>query len=215
MRITNTSGAWTSAELYTIDRFTFGTFQWQVQALLNDLDPKVVLNLNTYGPTTFAEDGTNQIDIGFTRWGRTGSSAPNLFYNVWPANANQTRTGISFVHLQRNMYSTHRFTWSRADVTFKSMIGFRKDDGNLFHSWKSSANFASAVPQTTAPVHINLWVFPYGSDDFYPTDGKPVEVIIHDFTYLPLPSSGRRTLFQCTYTLLLLVFLSLSLGKAF
>jgi hypothetical protein len=33
------------------------------------------------------------------------------------------------------------------------------------------------------PIHMNLWLFkPEG-----PTDGKSVEIIIHEFKYTPLP----------------------------
>jgi len=177
------SGGWTSAELFTANSFTFGTFQWQIEALLDTLDPKVVLSLYTYRPLIAGVDGTNQITIDFSRWEQNTSTAPNLFYNVWPASTNETKNGISFLYSQTSPYTTHRIIWSPKLVSFKSLHGFQNGDANLFQSWQSSVAFATAVPQAAAPIHIKLWIFHSATGDLSPTDGNQIEVIIHDFTY--------------------------------
>src|SRR5262245_34180906 len=45
LRITNTNGVWTAAELFTTDKLGFGTYQWQVDGPIDVLDRNVVLGL--------------------------------------------------------------------------------------------------------------------------------------------------------------------------
>jgi hypothetical protein len=193
--------------LYTINRFTFGTFQWQVEGQLDILDRKVVLGFFTYGPPVAGVDGTNEIDIEFSRWGQNTSTAPNLFYTVWPASLNDSKNYTSVFFNQTTPYTTHRMTWSSTAVSMKSLYGFYNDDTNLFYSWQTPANFVTAVPQATAPIHMNLWVFLDGTTDPSPSDGNPVEVIIHDFVYATptanLTTSGVATVTSFTLILVL------------
>jgi hypothetical protein len=37
------------------------------------------------------------------------------------------------------------------------------------------------IPQNPQPAHMNLWLV----DGKPPRDGKEVEIVIHDFTYVP------------------------------
>ncbi|CAF2840879.1 unnamed protein product, partial [Rotaria sp. Silwood2] len=216
LQITNASGAWTCAELYTNNRFTFGTFQWQVEGRLDLLDRKIVLGLFTYGPPVAGVDGTNEIDIEFSRWGQNGSVAPNLYYTVWPATINDSTNATWMFYNQTSLYTTHRIMWSSVSVAMKSLHEFQNDDTNLFHSWQSWPGYASAKPQATAPIHMNLWVFHYGTTDRSPSNGNPIEIIIHDFTYVDPTVSSTITgvasvmLFETVTILIGLFFVILS-----
>jgi hypothetical protein len=148
-----------------------------------------VLGFFTYGPPVAGVDGTNEIDIEFARWGLNASTSPNLFYTTWPASINDSRSYNSVFFNQTTSYTTHRMTWSSTAVSWESLYGFQSDNTNLFFSWQTPANFASAVPQASAPIHINLWVYLDGTTDPSPSDGNPVEVIVHDFTYIDLTTS--------------------------
>lgn len=184
LQITNASGLWTCAELYTNNRFQYGTFQWQIDGRLDIFDQKIVLGLFTYGPPVAGADGTNEIDIEFARWDQNGSAVPNIFNTIWPATLNNSHHGTSLFYNQTNLKTTHRFTWSSTSISMKSLYGFQDDDTNLFHSWQSSPNYTSAIPQASAPIHMNLWVFHFGTLDRSPRNGQPVEVVIHDFKYI-------------------------------
>ncbi len=81
LKISHSSkNGWTSAELYSANKFQFGTFRWFVEGAVDKFDPNVVLGLFTYG----GADGTNEIDIEFAKWGVTDSAASNLFYTIYP-----------------------------------------------------------------------------------------------------------------------------------
>jgi hypothetical protein len=51
---------------------------------------------------------------------------------------------------------------------------------NLTFSYKTPSNFSSAMPIIGAPIHMNLWSY----EGKPPINGKEVEIIIHDFTYI-------------------------------
>ena len=214
--ITNSSGAWTCAELYTNNRFSFGTFQWQVEGRLDILDRKVVLGLFTYGPPVAGVDGTNELDIEFSRWGQNSSTTPNLYYTVWPSTLNYSTDATSILYNQTSSSTTHRVIWSLGSVTMKSLYGFQNDNTNLFQSWQSAPSYAISVPNATAPIHMNLWVFHYGTTDRSTSNGNPVKIIIHDFTYAdPTVSTSTSvvssaTLFENSYIPIFLFFLHLS-----
>ena len=76
LRISNGGGTWTASELFTTDRLGFGTYQWQVDGPIDTYDKNVVLGLFPYGPAAgIGGDGTNEIDIEYSRWGQ--ATGPN------------------------------------------------------------------------------------------------------------------------------------------
>src|SRR5260370_4331204 len=66
MKISHAGGTWTAAEIFTVDRLGFGTYQWQIDAPVDRLDPNVVVGLFPYGPNG---PRTNEIDIEYAFWG--------------------------------------------------------------------------------------------------------------------------------------------------
>ncbi len=78
--------------------------------------------------------------------------------------------------------TTHRFIWSREGVKFRSLRGYRNDEGEEIASWiyapDEPARRISAQPM---PIHINLWLFQGRA----PKNGQEVEVIIHQFKFTP------------------------------
>jgi hypothetical protein len=83
-RISNTQGTWTASEIFTTDKLGFGTYQWHVDGPIDTYDKNVVLGLFPYGPAAgIGSDGTNEIDIEYSRWGR--ASGPNGDWTNYPA----------------------------------------------------------------------------------------------------------------------------------
>jgi hypothetical protein len=172
-----TTGGWTCAELYTNVKFGFGTFRWFVEGAIDKFDTNVVLGLFTYGGV----DGTNEIDIEVAKWGQKEPEASNLFYTVYPRTLGIAKpvSNGTLMSLQ-GTYTTHQFNWTSAHVAFQSQYGFMDSPNqNIFFSYRTPANFTTAMPYLDAPLHINLWAF-QGKP---PTDGQEVEIIIHDFKY--------------------------------
>jgi hypothetical protein len=174
LKYNESNDRWEAAELRTTVKLGYGTYQWKLEGPVNNLDKNVVLGLFNYsGNSRFDE-----MDIEFSRWGH--DNAPILNYTIWPATGD---TGVNNVTWARDFemngsYSTHRFTRTNSSLTFKSLYGFQDGNKNLFASktWKNP----TSISTLEMPVFMNLWLF-----DAPPTDGKDVEIIIHEFKYTP------------------------------
>jgi hypothetical protein len=167
-----TTGKWNCAEIYSTQNFGYGTYQWQVEGAIGSFDKNIVLGLFNYS----GNDRYDEMDIEFARWGN--DAWPNLNYTVWPAAGGQGPWGYSKNFSLTGTYTTHRFTRSANSVVFKSMGGFYNDDTNLFASATCSSP-TSSISILGMPIHMNLWLYNGNA----PSDGKEVEVIIHNFRY--------------------------------
>lgn len=174
-----TTGGWTSAELYTKVKFSFGTFRWFVQGAIDRFDPNVVLGLFTYGGVDF----TNEIDIEVAKWGQTNPQASNYFYTIYPYALGVAKPTSSGTRLSlQGTYTTHQFIWLPRSVALQIQGGFitTSQTKHLIFSYTTPANFSCATPYASAPLHMNLW----SHKGKPPTDGKEVEIIIHNFQYI-------------------------------
>ncbi len=171
------TGGWTCAELYTNVKFGFGTFRWFVEGAIDKFDTNVVLGLFTYG----GEDGTNEIDIEVAKWGRKEPEVSNLFYTVYPRALGVAKpVSVGTRMSLQGTYTTHQFNWTSNHVAYQSQHGFMTSPiENIFFSYLTPKNFTTSMPYIDAPLHLNLWAF-QGKP---PTDGREVEIIIHDFKY--------------------------------
>lgn len=180
LKISNSNGGWSCAELYTDVKFGFGTYKWFVEGPIDKLDTNVVLGLFTYGNP----DGANEIDIEVAKWGQTAPEAGNYFYTIYPHTVGAAKpvssgTRISF---DEGTYSTHQFIWSPTSVKLQGQNGFMTNPNDqIFFQWETPSDFSSAMPYIEAPLHMNLWLF----EGRAPTDGQEVEIVIHDFQYTP------------------------------
>jgi hypothetical protein len=185
LAITNVSGTWTCAEVWTDATFGFGTYQWQLATAVDNLDPSVVLGLFSYGPPALGPDGTHEIDIEYARFG--SPTADNGRWTIFPnVIVDPPLIGRSSYMLlpDADPTTTSRFTWSPATVAFATLGGYQPvgSDARLLHSWTyQPADPTTTISQSPMPVHMNLWLF-RGNP---PTDGQGVEVVIHDFTFTP------------------------------
>jgi hypothetical protein len=185
LALTNVDGTWYCAEVWTDDAFGFGTFQWQVKTAVDDLDPNVVLGLFAYGPPTLGPDGTHEIDIEYARFGSTTADIGRwtIFPNEIVTPPLLGRSSYPLV-LGADPATTSRFTWTSTKVAFATLGGWQPPGSstNLFDSWTyRPADPTTTISQSPMPVHMNLWLF-HGNP---PTDGQPVEVVIHDFSFTP------------------------------
>jgi hypothetical protein len=180
LKIAHANGAWTCAELETTERFGFGTYQFQLDAAIDKLDPNVVLGLFTYPPDDVGPDTTNEIDIEFARWGAPAN--PNGNYTVWPAELGRTNSSHTFELALNGTYTTQRFHWSHDAIVFQSLHGHTDTDANEFARWDfRPSTFAQDIPQRPVPLHLNLWLF----GGHAPTDGKEVEIVVSALRYTP------------------------------
>jgi len=187
LRIANGGGTWTSAELFTTDRLGFGTYQWQVDGAIDTLDQNVVLGLFPYGPAAgIGNDGTNEIDIEYSRWGQ--ANGPNGDWTDYPASG-KTIGELSYTFSLSGMtLSTSRFTWSSSTITDWLLMGLQPVDGTtgMIKTWTYAPPMPSVnVPQQPLPLGMNLWCF-----DAPPSNGNPVEIVIRDFVFVAGGAAG-------------------------
>ena len=182
MKLTNNGGTWSGAEIFTTDKIGFGTYQWQIDGPVDKLDRNVVVGLYPYGPEAgIGNDGQNEIDIEYARWG--DASYPNGNYTVYPPTGTGS-TEITFDFTLTGTYTTSRFTWSSTKIDFASLSGFEPlgSTAGLIKAWTfSPATPTTKIPQQALPLGMNLWCF-----QAPPSNGQNVEIIVRDFTFVPL-----------------------------
>ncbi len=188
-RISNAQGMWTASEIFTTDKLGFGTYQWHVDGPIDSYDKNVVLGLFPYGPAAgIGGDGTNEIDIEYARWGR--ASGPNGDWTDYPASGTTIGELSYTFSLAGTTLSTSRFVWTKTSITsslLSPLIPVGTDDG-LIKTWTyAPPNPTMNIPQQALPLGMNLWCF-----DAPPSDGKPVEIIVRDFTFVPEGSMTGR-----------------------
>lgn len=171
-----TTNHWECAEVSTLKKLGYGTYQWQVEGALSTFDKNIVLGLFNYS----GNDRFDEMDIEIARWGN--DTYPNLNYTIYPetgkaADSKSFTQNFSFGDVQ----TTQRFKRTSTQVTLKSLIGFHDDDTGLFAS-KTFGVADVPVSSLEMPVFINLWLF----EGKAPSNGKSVEVVIKNFKFSPL-----------------------------
>ena len=181
-----TTGQWYGAEVASIERLGFGSYQWQVVGELDKLDKNVVFGMFNY--PEYEQDGTNEIDIEIARWG--DDSWDNLNYTVYSNTRAYEAVSQTYNFNLSGTYTTHRFIWEPAQVTFQSQHG-HWDEAKFFITppWTTPTNFRSQIPQQALPVYINLWLYSNRPPD------EEAEVIISEFQYTDL--AGNRHMHAC------------------
>lgn len=183
MKITNNGGTWTAAEIFTTDKIGFGTYQWQIDGPVDKLDKNVVVGLFPYGPEAgMGQSGNNEIDIEYARWGNAAWDNGN--WTVWPPTGTGSDSYTFDFSLNGGTYTTSRFIWSSTKIDFATMSGFEPvgSTNGLIKSWTyAPANPTTKITQAAMPLGMNLWCF-----DNPPSDGQNVEIIVRDFTFVPL-----------------------------
>jgi hypothetical protein len=179
--LTQTNGIWYCAELYSTNRFGFGQFQFELAGRVDTLDPNVVFGCFSYPTPDVGPDGTHEIDIEFSRWGK--AARPILNYTIWPTALGLTRVTRANNFIMDGNCTTHRYTWSSTGISFQSHAGLSSDNSSPFATW----NYAPPDPehrisQSPMTIALNLWCY-YGHP---PTDGRPVELVVKSFKYTPL-----------------------------
>jgi hypothetical protein len=188
MKITHANNAWQCAEIISDRSFGYGQYRFTVSAPVNSLDPNVVFALFTYSDDSAYN--YREIDIEMSRW--SNASDPNAAqFAIQPVGAGQLQryavpTGVT--------NSTHGFIWQSNNVAFQALNGnFAAPPAatNLLKSWTCTTGIPPAGGEQ---IHINLWLV-QGNP---PINGQPVEVIISNFTFVPLGSPQPAKVNQLT-----------------
>ncbi|MDR3588254.1 MAG: glycoside hydrolase family 16 protein [Negativicutes bacterium] len=175
LKISREGGIWYCAELFTLQSFRPGRFEFQIEGPVGQFDPFVVLGLFLYPDPKKGPAEENEVDIEFARWGKAENPAGS--YTVM-GNTHPYPFSLA------DRLSTHVLTWGRADVGFQSYSGQGSSEPEQqYHDWIfHPAEFHGSFPAAPLRIHLNLWLFRGHS----PVNGEGQEIIIHRVTYVPL-----------------------------
>lgn len=183
LKITNDNEVWNCAEVTMTQDLGFGTYSFEVTGRPDQFDPNVVLGLFNYPPSpATGPDGSNEIDIEFAQWG--DAKNPNrLNWTVYPPALGPKPTDKHVPMKLSNGASTHSFEWSATGVNYTSYEGYGDTiSAKPFAKWNDAPKSpAKHIPQSPLRVHINFWL----ANGHAPIDGKPIEIVIHNFTFTP------------------------------
>ena len=189
LRITNRSNRWQCAELVTARTFGYGSYRFELNSRVDNLNPNVVLGLFTWSDDPAYRN--REIDIECGRWSNP-SDVDNSQFVVQPSAV--VGHLVRYVVATGLTNSTHLFTWETNRVTFQSQRGSfspNPDATNVLRKWTYSLTTPSTGDEN---VRINLWL----NRGAAPTDTNEVEVIIKSFRFVPLqgPPPPRLTGFM-------------------
>lgn len=183
LRIANNGGVWTAAEMFSVDKLGFGTYQWQIEGGIYNMDKSTVLGLFPYGPAaSIGADGENEIDTEFSQWNNTCGC--NADFTVYPSTRNRFPGGASswednFTVTGGSNLTTVRVEWSSTSIVFIIMDGLQPL-GTTANVLKTDTYTSDSVhiPQVPLPLGMNLW-------SFQATPAVNQEVIIRNFQFAP------------------------------
>ena len=169
LRITRRGGRWYCAEIVGSGSLGYGSYRWDLESDLAQLDPNVVLGLFTW--SNAPAENHRELDIELSRW----SSATNLpgQYVVQPCT--DARNIYRFDWPRGLVLSTQSFSWTPGRVDFASST-----QGALLRSWSGTNLVPGAGDERP---RLNLWLFRGRK----PSDGREVEVVVSAFTFAPAP----------------------------
>lgn len=190
LRISQSGGKWMCAELFSNDAMGFGTYQWQVDGPIDRMDKNVVLGLYPYGPQGgIGADGTNEIDIEYSRWGN--ATWPDGNYTVYPNSGTQVRDTTFEFGLGGGSLATATLFWNQSSVKEWTQSGLHAlgDSAGMLGKWVyAPSNPATNLPQRAMPLGMNLWLC--DGCGGAPSDGKPVDIVLRKFVQVPLGASA-------------------------
>jgi hypothetical protein len=173
LRIAPDNGEWACAEVISRKSFGYGTYRFFVRDT-SDLDLNSILGLFTWDTAAKAQAyRENDIEVG--RWG--DASSENCQFVVQPANRSD--------HVIRFEVPPgpvlHEFSWAPSEVRFRSVAGF---DASAESKVIRRHTFTDGIPPAGGEnARMNLWLL--GGHN--PRTGKPVDVVVEAFKFLPLP----------------------------
>jgi len=175
LRVSRSGKRWYAAEVVSTESFGHGLYRFYLDTPTHALAPSVVLGLFTWNDDpAFAH---REIDIEFSRWSDPANPV-NAQYVVQPYDLPGNL--VSFVQ-PALAPTTHTFDWQPSAVSFRSLVGFAREPStpnDVIAEW----TYDGDVPQAGGEnARINLWMF-RGEP---PADGRPAEVIVSDFEFVP------------------------------
>ena len=182
--IINHDGTYTASEVFSAENMGFGTYQWQIEGAVDNMDKSTVLGLFPYGPKAgIGVDAENEIDIEFSQWNNTCNGC-NADFTFYPATGNKSlgpKEDNFTIHLNGGTLTTARFEWASTRIVATIMSGLQPigTTANVLQTLTfSPPDYSLRIPQVPLPLGMNLWCFKT-------TPSADQEVVIRSFQFVP------------------------------
>ncbi len=192
LTINNHDGGWFATEAVLTESLGYGTYVFKTNSEVDKLNENAVFGAFTWdirGDDTVEIPGWpyREIDFEDSRWGDPND--PNTSQTVVQPPGTGRLERYALPDLSNDARLTRFFTWEPGRVEWVTLLGDH-DPTNFPESavinrreLVDQGDFFTAVP---LPGHetfrFNLWLF--GGP---PSDGQPIEVVITDFQFIPIP----------------------------
>jgi len=181
LKMVNSGGKWSGAELATSKAFGFGTFYWVFSAPVKSMEPQVVLAGFTYGPQIGTGiDGQNEIDVEFSKWNAINNKN-NVDFDIYPPPGALKGANVEYdLNYTGSDTVTVRVDWSAAQITetlWSGVVPITASTKTADATWTYNGD-KSTIPQAACPFMFNLWTF-----KTLPT--VPIDAIVQSFQYVP------------------------------
>jgi autotransporter-associated beta strand protein len=194
LQISQSGGQWYSAEAICPTKFGFGTYSFTTIGRIDNLDPNVTLGAFTwdpYGGETNGASVNREIDFEEGRWGNA-SDPTNAQTVVQPSGVAGNLQRFTIPALTDASMVTQSFTWKPGEVDFKVMLDSTTPPTLISEStYLTNPALNHYVPDAgNAEIHLNLWlnnVAVSGGGSPAPANGQPVQVVVSNFSFTPLP----------------------------
>ncbi|HDH99419.1 MAG: hypothetical protein DRQ14_06755 [Candidatus Latescibacterota bacterium] len=176
LKVTERDGRWYCAEVVSEGSFGYGAYDFYLASRIDKLDRNVVLGLFTWDDAP--EGHHREIDIEFSRWGRTKDDNAQFVVQPWDRPGNMHRFNLQ---LDGDL-SAHCFVWRKGCISFRSIRGHLLTSPDIIESWDYEG------PDLPEPgnekVRMNLWLL----DGVPPSGDGEVEVVVRRFEFVrPVP----------------------------
>jgi hypothetical protein len=191
LRIVNRGGTFTAAELFSVDNLGFGTYQWQIEGAVDNMDKSTVLGLFPYGPKAgIGVDAENEIDIEFSKWNDTCDGC-NADFTFYPSTGNKSlgpKEDNFAISLNGGTLTTARFEWTPTRIIASIMSGL-EPVGTTAHVLQtlsfSPPDYTARIPQVPLPLGMNFWCFKT-------TPAADQEIVLRNFQFVPAQQTVRK-----------------------
>ena len=191
LRIMNRGGTYTASELFSANKIGFGTYQWQIEGPVDNMDRSTVLGLFPHGPKAgIGVDAENKIDMEFSKWNNSCNGC-NADFTFYPATGNKNlgpKEDNLKISLGGGALTTNRFEWSSTRIVATIMSGLQPigTTANVLQTLTfSPSDYTARIPQVPLPLGMNFWCFKT-------TPASDQEVVIRDFQYLAASGISER-----------------------
>jgi CSLREA domain-containing protein len=193
-------GEWWATEVVLLDELGYGTYSFQTNSEVDDLDVHMTFGAFTWDPYGDDESGASQhreIDFEDGRWGNA-SDPTNAQTVVQPFDTPGNLHRYTIPDLSSDPALTRFFTWRKDQIEFTVLRGhhtpsnFAAEDiihQNTFLHDATASHFVPAMGRES--FRFNLWIIGGQTE---PADGQSVEVVVNDFNFTPLNPMGQPLL---------------------